>query len=1055
MTDKRYNGEILRGHIENSEMNAFLDSYIKSSNRSLLINGDGARGKTACLTAWAPTEAKKILINCASDEAYSDWTAIVLSILKELCAYVSDEESNEICSLLDQFDAIYNNRKLFDEKQRELFRVAAFSHLNSPRLANKVVVVINDLNLLSDDVLSRLPAKGNEKINYICSTNDDEMAENADIIGWNVKKMPLFSSERARSMVNDSLRVYGKNLSPSQFEALMSSIASRYPGQLRFVISFLLNHGRFDNLDRLTADISAIATVHGIYRYIYDFLTADLSVREKIAACEIFGLLRASKIALSESDCYELAQRSGRITSIEWARICRVFEQFDLIHGDYWYVRDEEVKKFVDELISPDDMRGVNELLAAHLHGKICDKVENAESANSREIFAYAKQMILCLRAARNYGLLRLVLCDERIISSLINYEQSVLRSAWLELFLNTDIDLSAELSALVKRVSEVSQPLALEVCKMINAADMTEAHQKACEAIGVDENDAVGDNLWSHSFSEFGIGLYQKLHLLHKKRQYREMLDTTNEAFASDAERLNEAELCKVYFFKCDALVHLGLYENALSAANEYYNLLLKAGCADDMRGALSMRANVLYRQGRISEVSSIVLQMGNIALRNGKVRDYLSTLNMRAMCCLEDSQFDESIELFDKLFLYWKKLGEKAPVCTTAINKSNALYLSDRVEEAVGLAEKVYDSIKNDIDLLSCAVSLCGNIGFYSLQLKDYEKAEKYLCYAMEMSKKLGIETTLSNTYDLLGNLYKETDSLGKRIELYSEQMEFLWSRREFDKVMNAYEKALEWLSTSNHKNQARALRDKWRERLSEIQGGLGYFEQSRDRQIADEVNVERLKEKAKLAASERDWRGEAEVYRKIAEEYENDDPKLAAEYLYRAATNYMFLGDRDSRIEALAIALRVLFKEGQIVDIFTCDNIVLLADDEDFEEIARLWRELGDLAYAVRLYDEGRIYIENRNAPHIKAAVDELLLMRDKNEYLVVSCIIDMAEFFAKELPEDMLESVISAISDDYRQDVIDRFDSVMSDNMNVDLNYLMNNYFGNCGYDLIKF
>ena len=40
-----------------------------------------------------------------------------------------------------------------------------------------------------------------------------------------------------------------------------------------------------------------------------------------------------------------------------------------------------------------------------------------------------------------------------------------------------------------------------------------------------------------------------------------------------------------------------------------------------------------------------------------------------------------------------------------------------------------------------------------------------------------------------------------------------------------------------------------------------------------------------------------------------------------------------------------------------------------------------------------------------------------------------------------------SLVSYISDEYRQEVINRIDSVMSDEMNVDINYLMKNYFGN--------
>ena len=79
-----YNSEILRNHVENGELDSFLDSYISESKKPLLIYGDGARGKTASLTAWAPSNAQKILINCGADDKFIYWPTIVGEIIKQL-----------------------------------------------------------------------------------------------------------------------------------------------------------------------------------------------------------------------------------------------------------------------------------------------------------------------------------------------------------------------------------------------------------------------------------------------------------------------------------------------------------------------------------------------------------------------------------------------------------------------------------------------------------------------------------------------------------------------------------------------------------------------------------------------------------------------------------------------------------------------------------------------------------------------------------------------------------------------------------------------------------
>ncbi len=1042
-----YNGEILRGHIENGEMNAFLDSYIESSRRSLLIYGDGARGKTACLTAWEPKNAKKILINCASDEAYADWYAIAMRILGEMLGHLSDEDAKELGGILD---GINNDCKgcVLGAAEREKFRGAVLACLRALEPRERVAVVINDLNLLSDEVgrlLSWLPAEGGERISFICSTNDGEMVENADVIGWNVKEMPLFSKESARDLLNNSLRVLGKNLAPSQFEALMSSSATGYPGQLRFVISFLQKHGRFNNLDRLAGDVAAIDKVHVIYRYVYDFLTAELSEREGAAAREVLGILRASDVALSENDCFTLAQNVGEISQIEWASICRIFEQFDLIHGDYWYIRDEESEKFVDELIPAEEMKSIHERLAAHIYAKLGDEMKNGKSANGRTTAAYAKQTVESLRAAKNYKGLKNILLDVKIIASLGDCEPSVLRCAWLELFLESDADVPAELAAAAEKFSKVSKSIAVDLCKMMHSLDMHDAHTKACAAIGVDPDKAVDEILWAHNLTDRGVEVYEKLHALKKKRQFRELSDTVGTLFESGVDQFNATELCKVYFFKADAEEHLGRYEDALSTANAYYTLALKAGYTEDMQTALQMRASALYRKGDVKESLSITRRIGKMAYSAGKTRDYLSSLNMTAMCCYRTEKFDRSVELFDKLTIYWSKLGEKNEVCSTILNKCNALHLSGQSEKALSAAEKFYASIKNERGMLSNIASFSGNMGIYASELGQHDKAEEYLLGAIEIAKMIGAESTLANAYTTLGKVYRATDSFKKGIDLYAEQMEFLWGRREYERVMEIYKKSFDWLSASNHKTRAIELEAEWKGRFSQIEGGLEYFEQGSEKHAADAVTVEKLFEQAKLAASAGDLRGEAEAHKSISNLLENDDPKLAAESLIYAATDYMYLDDRAARLEVLEAALVMLFKDGQIVDIPTYDTVVLLAEDEAFEAIARLWREIGDMAYAARMQEAGKMYVGDQNES-LTAAVGDLLRMKEKNEYLAVCCIFDLAEFLVKTLSGDALLSLVSSISDAYKQDVIDRFDSVMTDEMNADLNYLMKNYFG---------
>ena len=70
---KWYNSELLRDYISLEEVNEVFDSYCRNSAHSLMISGEGQRGKTTALTAWEPKDGEKILINCGADEKYQYW----------------------------------------------------------------------------------------------------------------------------------------------------------------------------------------------------------------------------------------------------------------------------------------------------------------------------------------------------------------------------------------------------------------------------------------------------------------------------------------------------------------------------------------------------------------------------------------------------------------------------------------------------------------------------------------------------------------------------------------------------------------------------------------------------------------------------------------------------------------------------------------------------------------------------------------------------------------------------------------------------------------------
>lgn len=225
---KWYNNEILRYYVENNKFTDFVNSYLRESRKPLLIYGDGARGKTTFLTAWQPLSGHKILVNCGADDSYSYWPIIARQIINDLKKYDDTLGYPDIpigASLMFQLtDSAHKHsgsekQRLSSEfyfvtdSERENFRVAFVKWIKELRLNEKFTIVINDLNLLDNvksKLLSWLPSSLPNELSIICTTNDDDMVQTAELLGWNVKEMPLFEQEGARFLINEYLHSYGK-----------------------------------------------------------------------------------------------------------------------------------------------------------------------------------------------------------------------------------------------------------------------------------------------------------------------------------------------------------------------------------------------------------------------------------------------------------------------------------------------------------------------------------------------------------------------------------------------------------------------------------------------------------------------------------------------------------------------------------------------------------------------------------------------------------------------------------------------------------------------------
>ena len=959
-----YNSEILRNHVANTEFNLFLDSYIYESKKPLMIYGDGARGKTSSLTAWQPESASKILINCGADDKFMYWPSIVEEIVKQLAAVARETDDAlamaEVNYLLDSIikskvsdsGSEKNDGKreafFYTESSLEKLKKQFLQLIQKLHIKKTVVIVINDLNLLDGErnkLLCWLPSVNTSCIKLVCSTNDDEMVRNVEVIGWNIKDMPLLNSKRAERFVREFLGTYGKSFSSSQLDRVLSSKSSSFPGLLRFIIRFLINHGRFENLDSLIDSIASFDNIQDVYEFIYNFLMQDYSTNEQKIARTVLSLVRACSISLNEKECFELSQRLVDISPIEWANICRAFEQLEIIHGDYWNIRSEETEKFVDRLLGEDEMGRAYELLGDYTMELISNDLYGEYGASARLGSVYSKAAIIYYEKARAWEKLISVLGHPFVLSNLYLIDWEYVRSAWLKVFLYTEIDISESISEIVRDYFTTKRYANKKIFDMLLGLLVDFEYETEleilCDELKIDAPQGTIDSN-SEGVSVKFIEVYKQIRELQNKDQYRMAYEAINDALSS-SKRFDEMERCQLLFAKGNAEIRLEYYTEAVETANEYYKLALRMGYFFEMRRALSMRSNALFRLGRYDEAKQIIDRTIAFALSEGEMRTYLGAINLIAMMSYHQGKYQEAILLFDELYGYWCKIGNVREVCAVVLNKCNALSYNDEYEAALKLAETWYNLSKNDKELMFVSTTILGNMGFYAYECCEYEKSEKYLLMALDINKKSGFESSRLRAYSALISLYDKTDSFGKKLEIYKEKLEFLWERGEYEDIISDLKKIVEQLLMYKHSRQANELENYWRAKFSMIKGGSEYFEEQINSDSLDSVSLDALEEQLVIAKSESDMEKIAGCHVSLAEALKPKDLDAAIEHYLSAIDAFFAIKNKAEAINCAGTAISLLFDKGTLKCRATSERIIAKLSDDSFRIIVGLWESV----------------------------------------------------------------------------------------------------------------
>ncbi|MBO5313148.1 MAG: DUF4062 domain-containing protein [Clostridia bacterium] len=1022
-----YNTEILRNHVRQEALSDFLSAYIEKTTCPLLFYGEGPLGKTAFLTEWTPDKGHKIIINCASDESFLYWPSIAMEIsaqLNKIDSSVGYPKFKALNAMMFDFllkasalnkdkekdsgsGRFQTDRFFTSDEDREDFRVNFVKWLSEISIEEQVCIVINDLNLLQDSstqFLSWLPAKVNSSINLICSTNDMDTVSYAKVLGWNTKEMSQFDKGYAREFLLSYLSVFGKSLTEGQLNKIIDSKIASYPGYLKLIADFLIECGRFNNLDTLIGDITSLEDVDKIYGYIYEYSIKELSESEASCVKNVFALLCYTEMSLKEEECFKLSSSLCPVTALEWSHIRGIFERFSLITGDYWNMLSRELTGFTKSILSEDEISTVNTVLANHMLTLLHEgDLSTRDSSVIREMTAYSRSALTNLMQSNSPSALLSALGDSAVIHYLTRLEGKTMRASWAWLFLNTDIDVPSELMGLVKRfIADSDNLTASNIAQIFVDLDLTGYIDELKALL---PNTSIVGNFHSNynAISNAYKQLYVKLLELKMNLKYHELYANVNAIFEKIKDRLSPHELCLTYYLKADCESNLSLDERLLDTSTKYFEQAIRIADTYEILCALTLRSHALYRMGNYSKALDNYLKLQRLNLEQGAVRPYLSALSSSARCYARMSKLELSLETNKRACECWRRIGNMREYVAILINISSSYVQHNMPQEGYDVLAQALgelDSVE-PAEAKSLEASIISNMGHCLSLLDRFDEAERLLYEAIEKAEAIGQEGTLITSYNSLAKLYESKNFFSKSVEIREKHMELLFSRGEYQRVVHILDDAMTILHTNNYGSYAQLLYDRWESRFAEIENGQEIFRKALRKGSADQRELDNLNNQLILAKAEGDYIKIAQVYRRIAHAQARENWREIAQNLFEAYLWYKKAGaDKDADF-CFSSSVDHLFDKGRVLDKEMLVQLIDANEDNDIRRIIDIWQGIG-----------------SGDTDNIAEEFSEVASYDGKTE-LANMCIADLARVASESMTAEEIISLIDSFSGENRE------------------------------------
>ena len=1016
-----YNTEFRRNYIDFPEMERFLDYYLANDRKTLMLFGDGKRGKTAFLTNWALDRERSLLVNCRSDAAFNYWPSIAFEIVRKMMEMEPDVSMPDFTANASLYFAIFgrgkakhresgeeeadtiretpqNDMYFVTDRERDSFRTAFVKWLSELSFEKTVYIVINDLEMLDDAearLLTWLPAVLPESVRLICSSNDPEIIENARILSWNLKEMPLFPKDHAKMLLEHNLKDFGKGLSAEQKNKVLTSPLAQYPGYLKYIVSFLNRYGVFETLSEMTSKINAAADMVSMYEYSLDTMLADFTREERAAFLQLLAYLRCNTDALLEQDYYSLLSAKVPCPAILWSRFRSILEQLDVVKGEYWEIGDRDLCRYIDKM-------GIDAAAAELALGKFyMQRLQEEKQGQSildeiRRGTGDAKYAIRHLKASGNPTALIEGLTNSTVLFYLCKVDWHIERGGWVHLMLQFDADIPTLIRRTILENQERgkdSKLICRRLAQLIPDLEYRYLASDFSELIGEEVNGELF-MVYVSSVSDAFRQVYDQVCDYKNAHQFDMVIKLIEETF-SKPFAVTDREKAKLLTLKADAERNLKLTDNCLRTCAENYFTALRTADLSLIAESLMNYGHVLYFTGEYKKAKEILERTKSFALLNGELRTYLSACNVEGMCNYRQEEYAESLRLFEQCRKTWEKAGNDRELASVNMNICNLYYLKGDNKTAIRIAEETVQMLQQSASANARRLipMLLSNIGKYQVSEKD-AGGEDTLRQALEQLEKNPDAVTSANTRRSLAEYYKDKGLTVKAAAQYEALAHFYYDRAEYGGTVWALKNLFECLMRGRFDERYKQTYRKWEDAFSRIPNGLEYFREEMSGTAVDEIRLSELEEQIVVARAEGNLQKEAQLQEVCSDLLADTDLSKALSRLAGAAEIYQRLHDAENYSRIAENGIGMLMNRGALNREAMAYFVSMLPPEE--QEMVKQWETMR------RISDKLQTSYEETTCRQFQELTEKLL----DSDY----------PLFAVRLLSEQLPSVLSYCSDE---------------------------------------